>query len=235
MKGVPMLEANNHSELLSNLSKIDISVPLRSEGRTKDHTERYAVAHLLSALSGTDLIEFPLKLTQRERPDFLLSMASCQIGIEHTEAVPQNEAHKTVLREKGHGPEMHFLSRSDPGETKKTAKDLIREIEANDAGEGWAGDSVEREWVEAIFYFVKQKVDKLLKDGFEKFDKDWLLIYDNWSLPALDREKAVPLLLSHINSGGVLQEFDFIFVLTGPHLCAVSRGGIRLYDTNDIW
>ena len=50
------------SELLKVLAEIDISVPRRSEGRTKDHTERYAIAHLLSALVGKDRIspEIPI-------------------------------------------------------------------------------------------------------------------------------------------------------------------------------
>ena len=73
-----MFQANNKSELLKALVEIDISVPRRSAGRTKDHTEKYAIAHLLSALAGKDRISYPLILTQRERPDFLLT--SGQLG-----------------------------------------------------------------------------------------------------------------------------------------------------------
>ena len=46
-----MLTANNESELLNVLAGIDIFVPRRTEGRTKDHTERYAISHMLSALA----------------------------------------------------------------------------------------------------------------------------------------------------------------------------------------
>jgi hypothetical protein len=230
-----MLQAYSYSELLRVLAEIDISVPRRSEGRTKEHTERYAIAHLLSALVGKDRISYPLCLIQRERPDFLLTLDTEQIGIEHTEAVPQNEAHRTVLREKGNGPDVFFISHHQPGEPKKSAKELIEEIEANHAGDGWAGDSVEREWADAMFHFIKQKVATLRKDEFERFEQDWLLIYDNWSLPALDRRKATPFLHKLVNEREVLHEVARIYIITGQYLCQVASAGIQLFDINDLW
>ena len=140
-----MLQANSDFELFKGLAEINISTPRRSAGRTKDHTERYAIALLLSTLAGKGRISYPLCLTKRERPDFLLTLDTKQIGIEHTEAVSQNEAHETVLREKGEGPDVYFISHHHPGEPKKTAKELKEEIEANDDGKAWCGDSVERE------------------------------------------------------------------------------------------
>lgn len=230
-----MLEANNTSQLIDALSRLDIAVPRRSEGRTTNHTERYAVAHMLSALLDSDRLTYPLNLTQRDRPDFVLSMGALQIGIEHTEAISENEAHKTFLREKGYGSEVHFISRKIPGEPKRQAKQLIDEIERNDAGDGWVGNSVEREWAAAMFHFVERKVEKLLNRGFERYDQDWLLIYDNWSLPAVDRHEAAPLLFGLVSNSSVLGNFERIFVLTGRHLCEISGDGFRIYDTADLW
>lgn len=230
-----MLQAHNDSELLKVLAETDISVPRRSEGRTKTQMERYAIAHLFSACVGKDLFSYPLSLIQRERPDFLLTTATCQIGIEHTEAVPQNEAHKTALREKGNGPKEYFISQHQPGEPKKYPNELMKEIEAIRAGGGWVGDSVEREWAEAMFHFIEQKVAKLLNDGFERFDKDWLLIYDNWSLPAPERHKAAPILLKLVTESGDLEEFERIFIITGKYICEIASAGKQLYDINDLW
>jgi hypothetical protein len=42
-------------ELKQKLSHTDITVPLRSKDRIKKHTERYAIAYLLSALGQTEL------------------------------------------------------------------------------------------------------------------------------------------------------------------------------------
>ena len=77
-----MLLAKDEIELESMLRSIDISVPRRSEGRTKEHTESYAIAHLLSALLGKNHLLFPLELVRRERPDFFLKVSGLEVGIE---------------------------------------------------------------------------------------------------------------------------------------------------------
>jgi hypothetical protein len=164
-----------------------------------------------------------------------MTLGGTHIGVEHTEAVPQNKAHSTVLREAGYGPKVHFLSKHRPGEAKQTAAELISKIEANDSGGGWIGDSVEREWMDAMCHFISLKLEKLTSSGFERFDQDWLLIYDNWSLPALDREAAVPLLCERAGEEGALREFNSIFILTGPQLCELSNEGWSLRDINDLW
>jgi len=230
-----MLVANNDAELESVLRSIDISVPRRSEGRTKEHTERYAIAHMLSALLGKGRLSYPLELIQRERPDFLLKVNGVGIGVEHTEAVSQNEAHKTVLRDKVDGPEVYFISHNQPGEPKKPAKELIEEIQDNHSGSGWAGDSVETEWSEAMLHFVKGKMETLAKEGFEKFRQNWLLIYDNWSLPALDREKAAQFLLPKLIESDSFNSFGRVYIITGGLVYEFSVTGIVQYQTNELW
>jgi hypothetical protein len=110
-----MLHAETEKELKTSLATLDLKVSPRSEGRTKEQVERYAAAHLLATLPSQRL-SFPLILEHRDRPDFLLKMGKYSIGIEHTEAVPQNEAHASVLRHAGHGPDVYFLGRHVPGE-----------------------------------------------------------------------------------------------------------------------
>ncbi|MCP3178336.1 hypothetical protein MJO47_14620 [Desulfuromonas sp. KJ2020] len=217
------------------MRSIEISVPRRSEGRTKEHAERYAIAHLLSALLGKDRLSYPLELIQRERPDFLIKENGVQIGIEHTEAVPQNYAHKTVLRYKIAGPKVYFISRHQPGEPRKPAKKLIEEIQANHSGPGWEGDSVEREWTEAILYFVKNKIETLAKEGFEKFERNWLLIYDNWPLPALDRKKIAQFLFPKIIESNCFDNFDSVYVITGNIVLEFSNSGVVRYEINNLW
>ncbi len=229
------LVANNESELDSVLRSIDISVPRRSEGRTKKHTERYAIAHMLSSLLDKNRFLYPIKLIHRERPDFLLETNGILIGIEHTEAVPQNEAHKTVLRDKVDGPEVYFISRHQPGEPEKPAKKLIEEIQANHSDSGWTSDSVEREWVEAMLHTVKSKIEILAKDGFEKFDQNWLLIYDNWSLPALDQKKAGQLLLLKLKGSNSFDNFDSVYIITGNLVFEFSSTGVDEHEINDLW
>lgn len=229
-----MFRANNKSELLKALRETEISVPRRSGGRTKSHVERYSIAKLLSALVGRNHFSYPLSLIRRERPDFLLTMDATRIGIEHTEAISQNAAKKQVLREKGIGPELSFLSHHQPGERKKSAKELIEEIKANNPGTGWAGDSVEREWAEAMSHSIERKAVTLMKAGFERFDDDWLLIYDNWSLPALERHKAAQFLSDLVTENKTLEKFGRIFVITGKFVCEIYDSGGLLYDISNL-
>lgn len=230
-----MLAASNELELEKILRSMDTSVPRRSEGRTKKHTERYAIAHLLSTLIGEDCLSYPLELLQQERPDFLLKTVSMQIGIEHTEVVPQNEAHKATLRDNGNGPEVYFISHHQPGEPQKTAKQLIQAIETNHAGKWWIGDSVEREWSEAMFFYIQSKIDNFMKEEFKKFEQNWLLIYDNWSLPALEREQATQLLSKKILENNCFEKFDHIHIITGNFLYEFARTSVIQHKINNLW
>ncbi|MBI5874321.1 MAG: hypothetical protein HZB81_00465 [Deltaproteobacteria bacterium] len=236
-----MLSANNESELLKAIREIDVQVPLRSEGRTKEHTERYAIAHLLSALLKENSITYPVTLVHRDKPDFLLSMSRTNIGIEHTEAVPQNEAHKSFLREKGRCPDVYFTPHHKPDESIKKANQLIKEINANEAGAGWVGDSVKRKWADAINHFALEKKNKIAKDGFVRYDENWLLIYDGWPLPAMDIEKAAGILLPTLLNDGAFEAFNRIFVLSnsskmsGKHFVEFSSAGVTLHEVNNLW
>lgn len=236
MIGVPpMLNAKSKSELSTLLANLDISVPPRSEGRTKEHTERYAISFLLSTLNDCGRVNFPMSLIRRERPDFLLSVNGLKIGIEHTEAISQNEAQKDVLRDKIECSDVHFLSHAIPGEPKRSSKTLIEEILNDEAGEGWHGDAVEREWASAMSYSAKTKLTKVVKPGFERFQHDWLIIYDNWHLPALKLEEGVTYLSELLVESGAFQEFQLVFVLSGGCICEFGLNETKVYDAVNLW
>ena len=49
------------------------------------------------------------------------------------------------------------------------------------------GDSIECNWTEAMVYRIRDKAEKFAHPGFAKHQRNWLLIYDDWSpAPALD-------------------------------------------------
>ncbi len=230
-----MIEANSESELLERLASLETVVPARSKGRTKDHTERYAVAHLVSTLAKAGEIAYPMVLERRERPDFRLTMGGANFGIEHTEAISQNDAYKDSIRQEGHGPNGYWLSHSAPGERTKKRSELLEEIQADVPGPGWAGDSVEREWAAGMVYFVKTKLTELQKPGFERFDNDWLLIYDNFCLPSVERERASEYLRSLIAESDALSQYERVFVASDARLCEISINGVRVLAINDLW
>lgn len=105
-------------------------VPQRGAGRTKTHTEIYCISRLLNSLP-VESLSLPIRLLKRERPDFELHLANETIGIEHTEGIAQNAAHKNVLRTKGYGSEIFFVERSFIEEPRKCKDQLINELEHN--------------------------------------------------------------------------------------------------------
>jgi len=224
-----MLNAQDQKDLATSLSSIDLEVPRRSEGRTTEQVERYAIAYLLSTLNKKGKLSFPLSATQEDRPDFVLKHGETIVGIEHTEAVSQNEAHKSVLRDKFGSSDVYFISHTSPSDRKKNAKQLLREIEADEPGDGWVGNSVEREWSEAMFHFTQTKLSKFSKPGFRKFQENWLLIYDNWSLPALKRKLGSKYFYEQLIESNAFEKFNKVFVLSGRKMCEFRRNGFKLY------
>lgn len=228
------ITAESAMSLLSQLSKLDVSVPPRTKGRTKEHTERYTATHLLAAIATTDLLVYPLNFKHRDRPDFSLSMNAETLGVEHTEAVPENHAHRTALREKGHGPNTYFEPRSRIGERKKTQKELITEIDCNRPGPPWVGDSAEREWAEAMRHFAMRKRETALSPGFDRFPRQWLLIYDNWPVPAVDVDIASQYLQGLLSEGNLFQIFEKIFVIRGRFCSEIHSAGSSCHPINNF-
>lgn len=212
--------AETEAELADLVRMVHVDVPFRSEGRTKDHTERYCVARLIAALPASRL-RFPLQLDHGDRPDFILSMSEDRIGIEHTEVIPENVAHSAFLREKGHGPDMYFTPHAVLGEPKKTGAQLIAEIEADEMGDGWCGDSFERDWAAAMRHFILAKSTKALAEGFDRYGGNWILLYDNWPGPNLNFRKAVSFLQGLLTAGDS-HSFDSIFIIHGEDLCEIN-------------
>jgi hypothetical protein len=213
-----ILRADSPTELIDRLAGLDIDVPARSEGRRNHHAERYSIAHLLAALP-IEQLSFPLTLTHSDKPDFLLAIPGSEVGIEHTEAVPENIARANFLREKeGLGPDVYFIPHAKPGEPKKTADELRCDIEADKPGSGWCGDSPEREWAAAMAHYVEKKIPKATADGFIQYRVNWLIVYDNWPLPHIDYFKAATYLAPLLAAMGAFSVFDAIFVHDDSHM-----------------
>ncbi|MGH8080185.1 MAG: hypothetical protein ACREP7_06385 [Lysobacter sp.] len=205
--------------------EIDIEVPLRSGGRTKDHTERYCVARLLLTMP-VRLLGFPMILRHLDRPDFVLVTQNGEIGIEHTEVISPNVAHAAFLREKGFGPDVYPRSPAFAGEPIKTADELIQEIEDDSMGDGWSGDSVEREWVAAMVHCINRKISKTRLNGFSRYERNWLLLYDNWGGAALNFRLAISLLMPLLIGDDVYSVFDKIIIMEDRTMCSLDGTAI---------
>lgn len=217
---------------MSQLARqINVVVPGRAGGRTTDHTERYSVARLLLAVS--DRLSFPLTVIHQDRPDFVLVCPDGRIGIEHTEVVPENVAHASFLRENGHGPDVYFLPRAEFGEPRKTAEQLKAELLADDSSEGWYGNAPEKGTAEAIAAYAGMKVIAAQKPGFEKYEDNWLLMYNNWPAPNPESEEVATLAQAALSAAGVFGVFSRVFVICSGEILAMDAAGSEVLTLAD--
>ncbi len=210
------------------LGRVTTDVPLRSKGRTTDHTEIYSIVWMLR----TDCPKqaYPIKVIHSDRPDIQLQCANLTIGIEITEAVSTNSASMDSLRENEpqlwQTPEQEisifYPRRASPGENILTAKERRQLIRDNHPGEPWCGDGAES-WAEAMAYFVSQKMDKAV--GYTRFDQNWLLIYDNWDEPGRRVGLADIALDRILQTRGAFKTFDRIMIQDGHSLASFYSSG----------
>lgn len=229
--------ALNCDDLVALLRKIDISVPARTDGRTTDHTETWTISRLLSTLTKYGLLEFPLSVTHRDRPDTLVHYKDRKIGVEITEAISQQYAAYCALAEREF-PEMflepaHFRWGA-PTISTDDMRGLLRQSRLS--SEGWVGDLPEQEWALFIQSVVDTKLAKLARPDFAKFDYNWLAIYDNLPLPNIHLSKAIGYLLPLIQEQwGRRPSFDALFVERGPAIARITTSGAELFTLDDLW
>ncbi len=226
-------QADSSEALLQVLSGVDIAVPPRTAGRVTAHTERWSICRLLASLAETELLRYPLALMKRERPDFELRMPGITVGIEVTESVMQDQARLDAIREQEADATAILQPRfrvTDAARSRHELEQLARG-ELRDSS-GWAGNSVERDWAEAVSHCWSGKRASRDRAGFTRFAEVWLVIYDNLRGPALDEEEAVALLLHGQSLEARARDFHRVFIECDEDfwqigLVEVSRTPIR--------
>ncbi|HET9836374.1 MAG TPA: hypothetical protein VFP88_08540 [Rhodanobacteraceae bacterium] len=226
-----MLSARTAFELHSLLKSINPEVPYPAEGRTQQQVETYSIVRLLGSLSYS-VDDFPLQLTKRERPDFLVELGMRSIGVEHTEATTENAAKEAFLRSKGHGPNIYSVHPMAIGEQRKTSSQLIVEIEADRPSPPWVGDSAEKGWATAMAHFVAKKIATTHRSGYQLFEENWLLIYDSWNAPSLNHHRGLAKLIPLLQEAGAWKTFSKIFILDESLLLDISAGHPTFHCVN---
>jgi hypothetical protein len=96
------LDADNADELVAMLRRINISVPARGMGRTKDDVEYSLGYRIISSLALNDKLAFPLSIRKGDRPDFSANIGGIDVGIEITEAVNERYAQTLAFAEQNY-------------------------------------------------------------------------------------------------------------------------------------
>jgi hypothetical protein len=139
------------------VESMDHAVPRRSEGRTKQHRERFCFVALLKTLMTIDAGCFPARVHRGESPDFLLICGNGRVcAIEHTDA-----GEKEYQR--------HLAGNEDATESV---------FIPSPNGDGWAGDLPERRFDSALMAALAKKSSASVWRNAPNGAERWLLMYD---------------------------------------------------------
>jgi hypothetical protein len=256
-----LTDIQNSSDFMSALGGIDIAVPARIDGREKHHTETYIACRLLSTLAEADRLRFPVSVSRRDppndRPDVVMRTGNGQVGIEITEAIPEQFAHLCAVAQQkypGHLlPAIHPLWDA-PTFTPAEMKALLEKSSAKEGGAdqaerdsanfylrcvasgGWVADQAEREWANFILNCVNAKLDNLAKPDFGKYDQNWLAIYDNLPLPHVNLGHAVAILRPLLTNRWLCHPaFDALFVEHNLTIAKITATASMHFAVNNLW
>jgi hypothetical protein len=227
--------AQSPSDLLRHLSDIDISVPARTKGRTKEHTQTWSICRFLAAYADSPLFRYPLRLDCGDRPDFQLAIGSIRVGIEVTEAVAADLAWADAIQQRDKIDTTRMFQRVQPGDPRLSRSDVEKIARGEAMGDGWEGDSVEYEWADVMAHFTTNKAERFAQTGFAHLDFNWLLVYDNWELPAVNQSKAASLFQAWLISKERRVPFDKIFVECRENLWQFARPHHEACPVLDLW
>lgn len=229
--------AENSEQLVAALERLDISVPGRTSGRTTEHTERWVMARLLATLVQEGCLAYPLSVTHRDRPDFLLQSASAQIGVEVSEAISKQYAAYCALAEREF-PEVflepaHFRW-GQPDMSADEMRELLRQSQLST--DGWIGRSAETEWALFLESVIDVKLRKLSHPGFSEFPRNWLAIYDNLPIPCMNLQGAISMLKPFLQAVWFKNpNFDTVFIEHGPIIAKICMRSSKHLILNDLW
>ncbi len=227
-------------ELLSKLREIDISVPPRGKGRDqREHCEPWCISRFLATFANSDLFVYPIRLQhyrERKSPDFLLTSDGTGIGIEVTEAVPENAASVDAKAEEMGRNQPKLIWRHRPNEehwgVEKAKEPACGKTEFS---VGWEDKEPEHDWAEAMLDSCLKKQATYAKATFTKFDLTWLLIYDNWPLPNADKKLAARLFVDRASRLAEPLPFRRIFVEDDKAIWQFHLPGWSRHPVANIW
>ena len=79
-----------------------------------------------------------------------------------------------------------------------------------------------------MLHFIRDKSRDAGKSGYQVLEHNWLIMYDNWHAPALNREKAVPRLHQQLDDDSEWPVFERVFILDERVLVDLDRRSARL-------
>ena len=193
---------------------------------------------MLSTLSASSHLAYPLTVEFRDGPDVALHMSTGSVGVECTDAIAEDWANILDLRAREYPRAMVFLPRLQPGGQSLLPEDVRAYASGAKAGPPWEGDSVEWDWAKAISYFADKKLEKLRAGAYSDFPENWLLVHDEWAMhPVTAKEQALAVALLAANSKPLFsgQCFSRIMIEGSAWLTCLTAEASKVTPVVDLW
>jgi len=235
------LLASSSSDLLTQLARVDITVPPLSRGRTKDHTEQWSMFRFLSTYADSGMLHYPLELVHRDRPDYELRLNGKSCGVEVTASMPPQYAKAISVCNRfcPDAPiEPEFFTWDSPDRSEDEIVAILERSKQSLHGMGWVGDSVERQWAHCINKSILNTVTRLNMGGFEQFFENWLIVYDNIPQAALDLRLGMKHLADYAfktDLDETSKSFGNIFIETHGTFISFVDNRWTSIELNDLW
>ena len=212
-----ILFALSPDDLLQKIDSRKVSVPPRGCGGTKQHGETWVAFRFLGTIASSTILSYPLRVILSDKPDLILEFEGGEpksIGIEITEAIPQNAAQidAELQREKLTGvfpvPEYKYSdSRKELVEQRKIVRGEVSPYPI-------MGDKLEQNWYDAFKGIICTKSTKFKHSDFRSYPENWLLIYDNWRphIPDSEVDAMIIKINQYLAESSWQQPFDRIFI-----------------------
>jgi hypothetical protein len=225
---------HSEADLLLWLKQQDITVHTRSSTR---HCERWGALRLLATWANTDYLSYPLRLIHRNKPDFLLCYDEHKVGIEFTEATSQELAETYALAEQdGVEERVLFMDQFKRGTPKRTASQRREIIRKQPHGPGWIDEECEKEWVKSMIDNLCKKTGAFNKPEFEKYDENWLLIYDNLPVPLIKIEDVMRGFMEALNRYWLQKNcYDGILIEKENQILQFQPSKCKKLPIVDLW
>ena len=230
-----MFQVLTKSELTTALASIESGVKPRGEGRRSEQTELWSIKRALGSLSEHNELTYPVEIQKRERPDFELRMAKETVGVEVSEIVDCQLAHTQTIKIDNSCFAILDRSLFRLG-GKKYSRDELVEIASQTSltGPGWNGLSVEIELAKGVRTWTERKIEKLNSDGFSRYPRNWLLLYNNLQLPHIHYDEVIPLIQENLKKFWGTGGFNQILLDTSDQLIIFTHSSVKILPIEKI-
>lgn len=234
------LSAETPTDLLSQLRNINITVPSITKDRSNRARERYVMARFLATKAESELVCYPLTIKHRDKPDFALHHQNGEVGVECVEAVPDEWYRIQEIQDRDFPGALTFGQHFRPGKHERVFTDEERIEVANGSRTGypWVGNLAEKQWAEAMEFFIESKTEKLRSGNYSEFQNMWLLIQDEWRVPMHSEEEVregAKMCLTRISKFLTPPCFSTIYICCRGWLLSFENGHFTMEPIRDLW